>query len=165
MDSNAFYYIDGTPTKGLWINLAEVTCEADVLETLVKAGLTGSDYDGDLLVADVEGALARSFYYSVTDTFDLDGYIECRDEIDDEESVAAFIDWYGSWDHETFADAFAGSYESQEAFAEQLIDDTGMLDEMPEHLRCYFDVAQFARDLFCGDYYRDDAGFVFCANV
>ncbi len=32
-------------------------------------------------------------------------------------------------------------------YAEQYIDDTGMLDQMPENVRFYFDTASFARDL------------------
>lgn len=35
-------------------------------------------------------------------------------------------------------------------YAEQFIEDTGMLDEMPENLRFYFDTEAFARDLIIG---------------
>ena len=35
-------------------------------------------------------------------------------------------------------------------YAEQFIEDTGMLDEMPESLRFYFDTKAFARDLVIG---------------
>ena len=36
-------------------------------------------------------------------------------------------------------------------YAEELVDDTGMLDSLPENLRHYFDYARFARDLFMFD--------------
>jgi len=35
-------------------------------------------------------------------------------------------------------------------YAESYIGDTGLLDEMPENLRCYFDTESFARDLLLG---------------
>ena len=35
-------------------------------------------------------------------------------------------------------------------YAEQYIEDTGMLDDMPENLRYYFDAGAFARDLLIG---------------
>ena len=54
-----------------------------------------------------------------------------------------------------------GMYDSEQAFAEQYIEDCGLLDQMPENLRYYFDMASFTRDLFMDGYYFD-AGFVFC---
>ncbi|UTW58843.1 antirestriction protein ArdA [Kordiimonas sp. SCSIO 12603] len=36
---------------------------------------------------------------------------------------------------------------SAQEYAEQFIEETGMLDEIPENLRCYFDTEAFARDL------------------
>lgn len=54
---------------------------------------------------------------------------------DDLPDASEFLDRYeGEWD--TFVD-----------YAEHLIEDTGMLDEMPENLQPYFDVARWARDL------------------
>jgi antirestriction protein len=38
-------------------------------------------------------------------------------------------------------------------FAEQYLDDSGILNEVPENLRYYFDVERFSRDLFIGDYF------------
>jgi antirestriction protein len=36
------------------------------------------------------------------------------------------------------------------AYAEDYLESTGMLDQMPENLRCYVDVDAFARDLLMG---------------
>lgn len=52
---------------------------------------------------------------------------------------------------EAFQDCYAGTFESLTEWAEQFIDDTGMLSEMPENLRCYFDYAAFARDCDLND--------------
>ena len=95
----------------------------------------------------------------------LDDFIACRDECDDENAAAAFIEWFGTWDANTYEEAYQGLYDNEEAFAEQLIEDTGMLAEIPEHLQCYFDYERFAHDLFITDYCFADDGYVFNRNV
>ena len=59
-----------------------------------------------------------------------------------------------------FQEAFAGYYDSEREFAEDLADQTGMLLELPENLRYYFDFDLFARDLLMGDYWEHD-GYYF----
>ena len=167
-DDRAFFYVEGLPTKGLWLDLESVDDWSDVHEALHRAGLVRADYDGDILVADIEGAIARCCYSSRCDLFDLGRYVELRDVIYqhdlDREAVAAFVDWYGSWDADAFENAYMGRYDSEQAYAEQYIEDTGLLSGMPENLQCYFDTEHFANDLFMSDYYFDDGGYVFCTN-
>ena len=47
-----------------------------------------------------------------------------------------------------FRDAYCGKWSSEEDYAEQLAEDCGYFAEMPSHLRNYFDIKAFARDLF-----------------
>lgn len=167
-DDRAFFYVDGIPTKGLWLDLDDISDWREVHEALQGARLIRADYGGDTLVSDIEGAIARCCYTSRCDLLDLDRYIEMRDDIDhnklDKEAVAAFVAWYGGWDADTFESVYMGRHDSEQAYAEQYIDDTGLLSGIPENLRLYFDVAHFASDLFMGDYYFDDGGYVFCTN-
>lgn len=166
-EDRAFFYVEGIPINGIWLDLADVDSWSDIQDALQRAGLIGEGYGGDILVADVEGGITQCCYSSSYDLFDLNCYVELRDAVNqsgfDRAAVAAFIGWYGSWDADTFESAYMGHYDSEQAYAEQYIDETGMLDEMPESLQCYFDYEAFARDLFMGDYYFDD-GFVFCCN-
>ena len=53
---------------------------------------------------------------------------------------------------------FKGKWDSEEEFAEQLLDDC--YPDIPEFARRYFDIEQFARDLFAYDYTFCD-GYVF----
>lgn len=160
-----FFYVDGIPTKGRWIALEEIDSWADVHLTLQAAGLVNEGYGGDVLAADIEGALASCFYVSRYDLFDLPRYVEVSEEIErhdlDRDAVAAFIDWSGSFDLDSFGDSYMGKHSSEEAFAEQLVEDCGMLADIPEHVARYFDMEAFARDLFLGDYYMADGGYVF----
>jgi len=59
-------------------------------------------------------------------------------------------------------DAYAGSYANDIAYAEEYIDSTGMLSELPENLRFYFDVELFTQDLMREMYSHD--GHYFYSN-
>jgi len=160
----AFFYVDGIPTKGAWLELEALDSWHTVREALASRIHISKFYDGDILVADIEGVVAERCYSSSHDAFDLDRFHEIWEESTrqnlDPDAVAAFIGWYGSWDCNAFESAYMGTYESPEAFAEQYLEDSGLLSEVPESLRYYIDVASFARDLFIDGYNFDD-GFVF----
>jgi antirestriction protein len=163
----AFFYVDGIPTKGIWLDLECVDSWADIHDELYRAGIIGTDYGSDVLVADIEGPLARACYSPQYDTLDLQAFIDLRCDVEqhgfNSGAAVAFINWYGCWDSDAFENAYMGRYDSEQDYAEQYIDDTGLLSDMPGHLLCYFDYEAFARDLFCGDYWFDD-GYVFCSN-
>ena len=55
-----------------------------------------------------------------------------------------------------FEDAYRGEYDDQEDFARELLDETGEIGDIPEHLRHYFDYEAYARDLFMSDVYSLD---------
>jgi len=160
----AFFYVDGIPTKGAWLELDALNSWHTVREALADRIHISKSYDGDIMVADIEGAVAERCYSSSLDAFDLPRFHEIREEITrqslDAAAVAAFIGWYGAWDCNAFENAYMGAYDSQEAFAEQYLEDSGILSEIPDALRYYIDVASFARDLFIDGYHFED-GFVF----
>lgn len=164
MGEAAFFYVDGIPTKGAWVPLDDVESWADIDSALCAAGYDAQG--GDILCATTDGVLA-----GCCDTahggFDLDMFTSLRDDVArlglNPEAVAAFIGWQGLWDCRAFENAYMGEYDSEEAFAEQYIDDTGLLSEVPDQLQAYFDVERFAHDLFMGDY-SFEGGFVFCCN-
>lgn len=78
-------------------------------------------------------------------------------------AMKAYADYiYGkdltNWEDwaDEFDEAYAGEFWSEREFAEDLADATGILSEMPENLRYYFDFDLFARDLLMGDYWGVD---------
>ncbi|EGZ7032864.1 antirestriction protein, partial [Cronobacter sakazakii] len=76
---------------------------------------------------------------------------------------AAFIAWAdycGECDYDAFDDAYRGEAESEEAFAQQHVEDCGLLNDLPESLRGYFDYEAYGRDLFMDSYVLLD-GHVF----
>ncbi len=56
---------------------------------------------------------------------------------------------------EGFEEAYQGEWESEEAFAEHIADETM---DIPEHLQFYLDYEKFARDLFINDYFSEEGG-------
>ena len=166
--SDAFWYVDGEPTKGKWIDMDGIDSTDEVLEELAEAGLIPRDedgdpeYGGDLLVADAEG-LAKAFLGRYGG-FDLDDFVEARDHCAsghvDEDAVIAYIDYAGSWSKSDFEESYNGTADSEAEFAEQFADDIGLLESVPENLRYYFDFEKYGRDLFINDYYLNN-GYVF----
>lgn len=78
------------------------------------------------------------------------------------EAYALFVDFAGVHyaTPEGFEDSYCGEWESEEAYAENLWDECGYWEHIPENLRCYIDMEKFAHDLFIDDYYseRDSNG-------
>lgn len=72
------------------------------------------------------------------------------------------VDTYVQLDYKLseFADRYEGAYDSEEDFAQYLVDEYYDLDEKMGNLATYFDYSHFARDLFMGDYIYNN-GFVF----
>lgn len=68
-------------------------------------------------------------------------------------AMVAFLESVGVDEVDSFQDAYLGEYESLEDYARELIDDCGMLSEMPESLRGYFDFEAYARDLSYDGYW------------
>ena len=88
---------------------------------------------------------------------DIEDFAEVYDKVQDGDAFAAWLDYQGyglseAKDRkEEFEDAYQGQHDSEEDYAEQLLDDTGELNSIPEHLRYYFDYDAYARDQLISD--------------
>jgi len=52
---------------------------------------------------------------------------------------------------ETYQECYAGSADNLEDWCHDFLDETGVMDQIPENLRFYFDVARYARDMEIND--------------
>ncbi|WP_298993213.1 antirestriction protein ArdA [uncultured Desulfovibrio sp.] len=100
-------------------------------------------------------------YSSLSDVWEIHALLE--EHTDNENALIAYVNWVGG----TLADAvnrfdacYEGEWESEEAFAENLLEDTGVLSSLPDWAQQYFDMKKYSRDLFMTDYVYTD-GFVF----
>lgn len=136
---------------GAWIDLdgkdaADIQAEIDAM--LAASPVPGAE---EWAAHDWEG-LDFGEYPSLEEVAD---YVETMVELDDHEQAAflAFTDNMGPHDGaslEHFREAFIGEYNSVEDYAQQYIDDVGLLSDVPDHIARYFDIAAFARDLVLG---------------
>lgn len=104
----------------------------------------------DWQVVDDEGGLIGEFTsYNCFGTVDWKGYCEAREAIEncgmDEEAFKAGLTL--GFAPDVISDRYYGSFESDEDFAEDYVESTGLLAEVPEHLKFYFDMERYARDL------------------
>ena len=92
-------------------------------------------------------------------------FIEAYKQAEEEGNGAAFFAWVEytkECDYDAFLDAYRGEAESEEDYAYEYVEDNGLLNEVPEELRNYFDYKAYARDLFTGGLTFQD-GYVFSA--
>ena len=153
---------------GKWLDLDDFA-DLEGLQEAVKAMLKESP------IMKETGELAEE--YAIHDHEGFHGLIEeytplaevweihslLEEHADNEDALLAYVDTFGG----SLADAvgglddcYEGEWDSEEAFADNLLEDTGMLSSVPEWAQPYFDVSAFARDLFMTDYVYTD-GHVF----
>lgn len=74
-----------------------------------------------------------------------------------------FMSLFEPEDLEYFEDHYEGEFDSEESFAEWFAEESGILDEIPERLQCYFNYEAFARDLFSDGYFFINGSVFFAA--
>lgn len=149
--------------EGAWVSL-----EGHDKESFYEAcaELHSDEDDPEFMFQDYED-FPSDFYSESSLDDDLWAWLELGE--DDRELVEAFTDCFGSVSGkslselaETARDAYFGSYRSDEEFADDYLETSGLLNEVPESLRGYFDTSKFARDLmldFCssnGFYFQNN---------
>lgn len=161
-DASAFFYIDGIPTKGCWVDLDSST-EWDTIAEKIREAIPGAHVD-EILCADAEG-LALHFLGRY-DCFDLKGWQEWIEAAEaanyPPEVIAAYCENVGDWTAEAVSSAeecYYGEHDTDEDFAAELLENTGELSSIPESLRYYFDYKAYARDLMSGDFFSNNGHY------
>ena len=82
----------------------------------------------------------------------LEDIIKVVDAINEHgaDEINAFLSNYQIEDLDSFSDMFVGEYSSFSEYAEQMAEDTILID-CPEHIKSYFDYQKFERDLSMDD--------------
>jgi len=145
---------------GEWLNVADFRTKADFYEGAAK--IHSDEDDPEFMFQDHEGIADALISESSIDeiVFEVAG----KDE-ETIENFNAFVESMGSFNFQSFEDAFFGRYESEVDYAKSYVDECGMLSEIPENLRYYFDYERYARDLFISDvYFHAATGCVFSRN-
>ncbi|MCS3434321.1 antirestriction protein ArdA [Klebsiella sp. BIGb0407] len=149
-------YNDGS-IFGEWLDLTVFDGRNDFYKACQV--LHSDELDAEFMFQDWEGIPSQFVSESAVNWDFIDAYKRAEEE----HSEAAFIAWAeytGRCDYDEFEDAYRGEAKNEEEYVLGMIDDSGMLDDVPESLRMYFDYGAYARDLFCGSYVFHD-GYVF----
>jgi len=162
--------------RGRWLYLPEYE---DVDELMNAISCLLDEWDRDLLdgmtgpveewaVHDFEG-FPRALYSEYPGRDGLRAmlcYVELLSYTDDSSSAEKFVEIAEDigYDPEEWEDGFArayrGTFKSAEYWAMEYVESAGLLNDMPENLRYYFDYEAFARDVrISGDMRFCDVAF------
>lgn len=139
-----------SPAYGRWFDLTEFSSGEELQAAFIAEF---GDPDDGPIIADRE---------DVPRTDRLDELVEFAG-IDDDDRRELVLALYGDHADDVrgclryIDDHYAGEARSLEDWAEEFMEDTGQLDQIPESLRAYFDFEKFARDLeYGGDVFTVD---------
>ncbi|HFO2582240.1 TPA: antirestriction protein ArdA [Escherichia coli] len=139
--------------EGKWINLLDDVTDCDDFYEKI-AELHKDEADPEFMFQDYEN-MPRGIVSETSINWNyIDGLRRVLEENNEEwaEAYALFVENFNDTDVENFYESYCGTADSEEDYAEQLLDDTGELNAIPKNLRYYFDYEKFARDLFINDY-------------
>lgn len=89
-------------------------------------------------------------------------YLDCNE---DDGAKEAYCEEFGQWDgEEEFRDKYIGQFNSRADLAADYVDGCGLLDNLPESLRYYFDYDACGRDMILGGDVREENGYYFYNN-
>ena len=162
---------------GAWFDLSDYNDEEElyaaiksqVLETSPTAHAEGMDAAEEYAILDYDDTHPSG----LGEYENLDFLMEIQDCLNDcynYEEELDFCEWLSEihglrsgydFDYSSFEDAYCGKYDSEEDYAYQYIEETGMLDSLPEWAQRYFDYKSFARDMFLDEYTMTESGHVF----
>ena len=143
---------------GEWIDLTQFADKEDFYKACKK--LHKQERDPEYMFQDFDGILSDMPKNWVSEShISEEVFTFLAHFSDDEDKSEAFLNWVSSAGYtgdfqyllSQFEDAYYGEYDSPKAFAEHLVDDTGVLKKM-ESLSYYFDYEAYARDLFLTDF-------------
>jgi hypothetical protein len=139
-------YNDGS-IYGAWIDLTLIKDEDDFNE-LCEA-IHYLENDPEFMFQDWQSIPSRYISESGFNAEFWD-YLEAYNGTSNTEALQKFVD-YG-YSPENFSSYYMGEFDSEQEYAEALLDETGELEQIPQHLRYYFDYESYASDLFINDY-------------
>ena len=133
---------------GIYPYLEDVLRNADATEDVIEYAIEEVT-NHDFILVDWEGELTSLCCNQYG--FDEELFEKLLDATEnyDEKVVVACYALFDSV--ESLEDRYLGEFNSDEDFAWQYIDDTGMFADVPDSISRYFDIEAFARDMMIND--------------
>ncbi len=130
--------------KGAWLDLEDYDDQDDFLRACRE--LHADESDPEFMFCDHEG-IPREFIGECYLKPEFWDYMNC--DIDDDVKEA-FMYLFDEWDEDRCNDRYLGEFDNRTKMAEHHVDETGLLGEIPENLRYYFDYEAYGRDMELG---------------
>lgn len=140
-----YHKYNGGSIAGQWFDLTQFDDEHDFLAECRE--LHADEEEPELMFQDWEGIPSGLISETHVNWAFIDAYRQA--EADGQE--AAFVQWadyFNACDYEAVQDTYQGEAESEEDYARDFADETGLLDGMPDSLLSYFDYEAYGRDMF-----------------
>lgn len=140
--------------KGAWLDLEDYDNKADFMGACE-----------DLHIDESDPEIMFQAWEDIPDAFIGESHIdeEFWDYMNhpaEEAAKAAYMACFNDWSADGFDDRYRGEYRSWEDMAEELLAETGEINDIPERLRYYFDYEKYARDMrLGGDMCEDNLHF------
>ena len=143
-----FFYIDGIPTKGVWVDLLPVRSWDDIKEAL-EVAFPNAVVD-EILMADYEGSIIKPFYASNCDFFSMTEWADFAEDLEgcslDIEVIEAYCSNFSYASDITIdkiEEAYWGQADSDRDFSENFAEESGLLSDASQTVRNYFNFQAF----------------------
>lgn len=156
--------------RGQWVDLDDYPDHDDLIAHCAESV---GETDPEFMVTDYEG-FPRAWYSEsglpTAETLEMIlGYASLKgDELEAFDAYSKLFDIHNmdSWDevYEDFTDRHAGKFDNDERFAEDVVNESGLLDGIPETVANYFDFESYANDLILGGDFCSEKGHYFRNN-
>jgi antirestriction protein len=140
--------------KGAWVDLTKFSDHDSFIDHCKQ--LHNDETDPEFMYQDFEN-FPKEFYSESSIDPDLWDFLNLDDG--DKELLNAYHEAGFEGDIEDARDAFAGQFDDDYSFAWDMLENSGDLSLIPDHLQAYFDVEKFARDLMFD--YSEANGYYF----
>lgn len=136
---------------GAWLDISKFSDYDEFID--VCRQLHADEEDPELMFQDYEGFPSSLYCESCMGEDTFDKILEYA-KLDDKEQEAFddYLDLGHDFDIERFREAYCGNWDSEEDFAQDIIDSCYDIEKTMGSLSSYFDYEAFARDLFMCDY-------------
>ena len=142
---------------GSWIDLTMCGDYKEFME--VCRQLHADEEDPEFMFQDFQGFPEEWYSECGIDEQKFDKILQYA-ELDDKEAFEAYMRATGDEDFESFSDRYIGKYDSEEDFAEEIVNEMYDLEKLIGRLAYCIDYEEYARDLFSDGYTFED-GYVF----
>ncbi|HBE2486710.1 TPA: antirestriction protein ArdA, partial [Escherichia coli] len=127
---------NGGSIAGRWFDLTSFDDERGFFEACRE--LHQDEADPELMFQDYEGFPGNMASECHINWAYVEGFRQARDE-GCEEAYRLWVEDTGETDFDRFRDAWLGTADSEEAFAIEFVNDSGMLAGIPDEIARYFD--------------------------